>query len=211
MRITRRDPSSARFQRLQEDLSRAAHTDDAKGRVCSENCTIICTRCGSTACRCACSDACPEASRVMSSDVDQPIESGVAPLVFEMKRIGLFMPCWSCEGHLGPTGALWKLPRVWFYCDSLTHIRLLADGVKDLELQGDLTTRWQVVVTFSDPDNIETTFSLEPVAPSVDDSTVTLAGLQKDLHTLSRSLEAIMGEQARKLQRKTEKTRAKYS
>jgi hypothetical protein len=92
-----------------------------------------------------------------------PIEPGVVGLVFEMKRLGVFTPCWSCEGHPQPDGTPHKLPQVWFYSDSLLHVRLLAAGVSKLKRDGRLSTPWQVAVTYSDPENPETTFALEPV------------------------------------------------
>ena len=105
-----------------------------------------------------------EAPRALTSDpANYPIETGIVPLVFEMKRLGIFEPCWLCEGHLNPSGDLWKLPRVWFYSESMIHIRLLVDGLKDMEVAGELANSWQIVVTFSDPDNPETTFSFDPV------------------------------------------------
>jgi len=58
----------------------------------------------------------------MTTDANFPIESGIAPLVFELKRLGVFEPCWSCEGHNDPGGNLWKIPRVWFYCDSVVQV-----------------------------------------------------------------------------------------
>ena len=80
----------------------------------------------------------------------------------------------------------------------MVHIRLLVDGLKDMELAGKLTNKWQVVVTFSDPDNPETTFSLEPVleseAPSI------LPKLQADANVIAQSLEGLIIGQGKKLQ-----------
>lgn len=143
---------------------------------------------------------------MLSVDPDLPIEPNIASLVFEMKRLGLFTPCWSCEGHLGTGGALWKLPRVWFYCESLTHVRLLADGLKDLDVGKKLSTRWQIVVTFSDADNPETTFSLEPAASSGD--TVDLSALQQDAQAIARALQGMIADQSVSLQQAVEKKRA---
>ena len=54
-----------------------------------------------------CEATCPEAPKALTSDpVNYPIETGIVSLVFEMKRLGIFEPCWSCEGHLGPAGDL---------------------------------------------------------------------------------------------------------
>jgi hypothetical protein len=126
-----------------------------------------------------------------------PIEAAVVPLVYEMRRLGMFQPCWSCEGHLGPKGELWKLPSVWFYCDSLVHVRLLGSGLGGLFTKGTLKTKWQVVVTFSDPDNIETAFSLEPAQPI--DAGIGLPELRADLGAIARALQGLMNQEARGL------------
>lgn len=209
MRIGRRDTSTERNRRFQSDLAEASSADGIDGRVCGESCSFVCPTCGSTACQCACSPDCEEAGRAMSVDPHLPIEPAILPLVFEMKRLGLFVPCWSCEGHLDPAGALWKLPRVWFYCESVIYVRLLTDGLKDLEIEGALSARWQVVVTFSDVDNPETTFSLEPAPPS--GSALELSALQRDAQVIARSLGSMMNGQAARLQQEMDKTRARHS
>ena len=169
MHIARRERLSDCIHKLRSQIVDAICPTNADGRICGARCTLVCPQCGSTACRCTCSPQCAEAPRALSSDPDRyPIEPAVLPLVFEMKRIGLFEPCWSCEGHLGTDGALWKLPRVWFYCDSMAHLRLLADLLDALEFSHRLAVRWQVVVTFSNADNPHTTFSLEPAPLSTD-------------------------------------------
>lgn len=201
MRIDRRASSIDRTRQFQADLAEAVSADGIDGRVCGENCTIICPHCGSTACQCACSADCEEAHRALSVDPDLPIEPAIVPLVFEMKRLGLFTPCWSCEGHLGTDGTLWKFPRVWFYSDSTTHVRLLADGLKDLEIDKKLSARWQIVVTFSDADNSATTYSLEPVVST--DESLQLSALQHDVEVIARSLEGLIVGQAAVLQKAT--------
>jgi hypothetical protein len=166
MRIDRRKQTASRARRLADEIAEAVESQGVDGRVCRETCTIVCPTCGSTACQCACSPHCPQAPQALSSDPEKhPVEPAIMPLVYEMVRLGTFRPCWSCEGHLGKDGALWKVPRVWFYCDSVALPRLLSDGLKDLRHAGSLSTSWQVVVTFSDRDNPDTTFSLEPVDP----------------------------------------------
>jgi hypothetical protein len=153
-----------------------------------------------------CLPNCSEAPRALTSDpVNYPIEPGILPLVFGMKRLGIFEPCWSCEGHLGPSGVLWKLPRVWFYSESSIHVRMLVDGLKELETAGKLDHRWRITVTFSDPDNPETTFSLEPVVSS--DHASVLSNLQQDVIVIARSLHGLITKQGRRLQRDTSRMR----
>ena len=112
------------------------------------------------------------------------MESLVAPLVFELKKLGVFYPCWSCEGHPDQAGHVWKIPRVWFYADSVVHIRALADAIGRLFLAHRLSARWQVVLTHSDAANPDTTFSLEP-EPVAENS---LGALQRDLRVLADEL-----------------------
>ena len=82
--------------------------------------------------RAGCRRDCAKAPARLSSDPDRfPVEEKIAPLVFELKKLGVFFPCWSCEGHNDPSGKLWKLPRVWFYADSVVHLRLLSDAIND--------------------------------------------------------------------------------
>ncbi|MGZ5853148.1 MAG: hypothetical protein ACXWJ0_03310 [Xanthobacteraceae bacterium] len=108
----------------------------------------------------------------------------VAPLVFELKRLGIFHPCWSCEGHTDQAGALVKIPRIWFYSDSVVHLRALADTIDRLYAAQRLSSRWHLVLTFSDPANPDTTFSLEPES-AADNS---LTALQSDLRIMSETL-----------------------
>ena len=199
MRIKRHEPDSEQARRYRSDLAGAASAKGIDGRVCGDHCTMICPSCGSTACQCACSPDCEKAPQVLSVDPNMPIEPAIVPLVFEMQRLGLFTPCWSCEGHTGVDGKLWKIPRVWFFCDSTTHLRLLSDGLKDLETSGKLSTRWQVVVTFSDPDNPATTFSLEPAMPLQE--AAALSTLQRDVRTIAGALGSMITRQAGTLQK----------
>lgn len=203
MRIERREKSPEAVRRLQMDLLKAAAADGVAGRVCGPGCTATCPKCGSSACQCRCAPDCPDAPHALSSDPDAyPIEGAILPLVFEMKRLGMFRPCWSCEGHLGPDGTLWKLPRVWFYSESTVHVRLLSDGLSRLRHGNRLHADWRVIVTFSDPDNPDTTFSLEPAA--FEPAEVTLAALQDDVREIARSLRTMITGEARRLQREAE-------
>jgi hypothetical protein len=119
-------------------------------------------RCADYRASIGCHRFCPAAPRRLSSEGERsPVEPLVAPLVFELKRLGMFYPCWSCEGH-DRDGNLWKIPRVWFYADSVVHIRALAEAVGRLFNHRRLSARWQIVLTYSDADNPDTTFSLQP-------------------------------------------------
>jgi len=142
----------------------AACEPGVNGRVCGPHCAISCDACGSAKCQCMCNHDCSNMQRMLSSSPDEfPIEQGIAPLVFELRRTGLYDPCWSCEGHIGQDGALWKKPQVWFYCKSGVHLRLLADLLKKMEFRKELSEPWAVVVTHSDADNPDTTYALRPL------------------------------------------------
>lgn len=200
MRIERRVQSPERDHQLVAEIAEAAHSRGIDGRICSENCAVKCSRCGSLSCQCECSPDCPDAAATLSVDPEHyPIEPEILPLVFQMKRLGLFQPCWSCEGHLAPNGALWKLPSVWFYCSSATHLRLLAMGLDRLAHAKKLHTAWQITVTYSDPDNPETTFSLQPACSA--DNPPSLSHLREDVAEIARSLQYMMNDEGRKLQR----------
>lgn len=136
-----------------------------------------------------CHRNCPFAPSRLSSDaVNYPLETRVAPLVFELKKLGVFLPCWSCEGHNDADGALWKIPRVWFYSDSVVHLRALDNAVNELFLARQISTSWGVTLTFSHPQNLDTTFSLEP---KLHKNSTQLAELQNDLKMITENLAAL--------------------
>ena len=129
---------------------------------------------------------------------NHPLESVIAPLVYELKRLEAFHPCWSCWGHNGSDGKLWKIPLVWFYCESVVHLRVLADAVKELYLAEKLSVPWRAVLTFSDDDNANTTFSLEP---NLDRECPLLPVLQRDVDTVAEHLRDVVFTKVRKLSR----------
>jgi len=199
MRIARRQAGRADPQGLRSELHAIPRSDDGRGRpICGPACTrrAAAGSPGSPDSR-VCSRHCPDIPRALSSDPDNfPLETRIAPLVFELKRLAVFEPCWSCEGHNGADGTLWKIPRVWFYCRSVVHLRLLADSVKRLFVARKLTTSWHVVITFSDGDNAETTFSLEP---SLDRNRPDLTTIQRDIDTIAARLHDLVIAEADRL------------
>jgi len=201
MRIERRQKDRRQVDSLGEALRAIIHR--AKdGRPCGTGCRVRCPTCGATDCRCACARTCGNIPRALSSDPDTlPIETGIAPLVYEMNTLGVFRPCWSCEGHLDSDGAFWKPPRVWFYCGSPVHVRLLSDTMEELRIRKVITVPWRVRVTFSDDDNPETTFSIKPETAHL--ARVELSDLQADIAAIAEHLGPVITEQALKLTRKT--------
>lgn len=204
MQISRRKLEPSALAGVAEDLETAISGQLPNGRICSSFCNVRCTHCGSLSCQCMCSPNCPEAPKALSSDPDNfPIEPGITPLVFELKRLTFFEPCWSCEGHNDKSGKLWKTPAVWFYCSSMLQLRLLNDAIKSLEHAGHLTTRWQITITHSDPENPETTYALMPAALSP--KGVTLADLQADTSAIAAALHKTLRTQAAHLKSQTGK------
>ncbi len=200
MRIQRRDSCGNDSNQLSEELSKAIHTNGIEGRVCSTTCAIKCDSCGSKSCQCMCSTRCPDALKLLSAEPERyPIEPIILPLVFEMKRLGMFVPCWSCEGHLQTDGTVWKVPRVWFYCEAPVYLRLLSDGLNGLKHNGKLNNDWHIVVAFSDRDNPETTYSLEPRFKLGDN--VLLPSLQQDIGAIAIALQSMLTQEARSLSR----------
>jgi len=191
MRIGRRGRSGTDPKELRAELDEILKFEEQPGSVCGAACQKADPR--------NCSRNCPYIPQVLSSDPERfPLETRIAPLVYEMKRLGVFEPCWSCEGHNKPDGSFWKLPQVWFYAHSVTHLRVLADAIKELHLIEKLSVPWQIRVTFSDNDNAETTFSLQP---RIDPSNVELASLQNDIDAIALALREQVLAEALKISR----------
>jgi hypothetical protein len=191
MRIGRHVGATSQALQLMAEIASAAAATGPTGRVCGEGCSRVCETCGSRGCQCECGPDCSDAARALSSQPSAyPIESGIVPLVYAFARTGLLHSCWSCEGHNHADGSLWKLPTVWFYCDSSIHARLLADGVAKLAAERILNVGWRVAITYSDPDNPRTTFALEPASPF--SQTITLADLQLDARRIAQYLPGLI-------------------
>jgi len=179
LRIEPRRDVAARKSLIAREVRRAHELGPIPDPVC-------CAGCPDYAPSISCHRYCPAAARRLSSEGERsPLEPVVAPLVFELKKLGVFYPCWSCEGHTDCSGNLRKIPRVWFYADSVIHIRALSEAINRLFHAGRLAARWAVVVTHSDPANPDTTFSLEPEPGMVQD----LPALHGDLRAMADELE----------------------
>ncbi len=189
MKIEGSKQGRGRPTQVRDDLDEILCSGADGSPVCAPNCPKAGTR--------VCSRDCPDIPRIISTDPEKhPVEHNIAPLVFELKRLEVFQPCWSCEGHNGPDGKLWKVPRVWFYCSSVVHLRVLASAVSELRVKGHLNVPWQVVLTFSEDDNTNTTFSLEPNLP---DEAPPLLALQQDVETIAAHLRTSVLAEVQKL------------
>ena len=170
-----------------EELARAAVRE---GPICAPHCARAAT--------CPCTRDCPRIPVTLSSDPQKyPIETNIAPLAFEIKRLGVFDPCWSCEGHNDSADKLRNAPAVWFYAHSVTHVRLLSESLSDIFYDNRLSRPWHVRLTFSDPDNVGTTFPLEP--RSADEKS--LYALRRDIMHLSEDIGWRMEKRAEALRR----------
>jgi hypothetical protein len=178
LQIEPRPDASERKSSVADEVRRAHALGPAPDPVCCPHCPDHKPAAG-------CHRDCAAAPRRLSSEDERsPVEPRVAPLVFELKKLGVFHPCWSCEGHADAAGNVWKIPRVWFYSDSVVHVRALAEALDRLYAARRLAGRWQLVLTHSDAANPDTTFSLEP-EPAADQS---LSKLQADLRVIADEL-----------------------
>jgi hypothetical protein len=170
----------------------------ATGRVCGPSCQAICQSCGETECRCHCSANCEMAPCALSSAPGKhPIEPLIVPLVYALKQLEVFTPCWSCEGHNDNQGNLWKIPRVWFYSDSQVHVRLLAETVDHLYVKRLLNVRWHVGVSTAEPGSAHTMFHLEPVAGQTEETN--LDSFRADVRLLADNIPEMVINAARNL------------
>jgi len=80
----------------------------------------------------------------------------------------------------------------------VVHLRVLANAVMELHLAEKLSVPWRVVLTFSDEDNADTTFSLEP---NLDHERPLLPALRRDIDTIAEHLREFTFTEARKLSR----------
>ncbi len=188
--------------RARSESRRAIDMASKSDRVCGPQCQATCPVCGSTDCRCMCNRKCAEMPVHISSDGGKsPVEEAIAPLVFELKRLGCFEPCWSCEGHLNQDGGMWKLPQLWFYADSMTSIRVLSDVLTDLQYENLTMFDWQISLTHSMPDTPTPTFSLHPAGVST--SSLALPEMQSDLKSMSECIAVRFMEKMRTLNDET--------
>lgn len=197
MKIKERTGSGESRTEVRAALSAILESGEAKGRVCGPSCQAVCSVCAKTDCHCMCSPSCPMIPLALTSDPRYPIESLIAPLVFVLNRTRGFKPCWSCEGHDAPDGRLWKVPRVWFYADSMVHIRVLAEVLASFAAGGATHVPWRVTVTHTDDANPDTLFSLEPDLAG--NAEADLNDLQRDTGTIADQLETALRTETQRI------------
>ena len=123
----------------------------------------------------------------MSSEPDRfPIEPGIAPLVFALLLLRLCHPCWSCEGHTDATGALTRMPQVWFAADSVTYPRLILACLHTLHFKKRIASPWRVGLSLAEGDNPQPLFF---IAPDVSlEAAPTLDSLRQDIRVIAGNL-----------------------
>jgi hypothetical protein len=202
MRLERKEQNQKLKAAAKQALDVVTSAAHKTGRPCTSDCRRNCDKCGSTTCTCMCKRDCRFISTILSSDPEQfPLEERIAPLVFEINKLGIFRPNWSCEGHVGLDGKIWKIPRVWFYAESVLHVRLLADSISKMSIEKKLKCPWQVVLTFTDNDNLDTTFSVEPIFEEA--KKLSYKQLSDDIYALAENVGAMVSARAQELSRLT--------
>ncbi len=188
MRIARRDISKSRTVEVQRHLAALASFANESWPVCGPSCPSAIAR--------KCHRYCPDVPLALSDSPEEyPLETIIAPLVYEMQRLDGIRPCWSCEGH-ERFGDLWKMPQVWFYAERQIHVRVLAEALTAINLKDGLQVEWEVVVTHSDPDNPETTYALRPKS---DQTACSLKALQSDVASLAEMVVELCQARAKTL------------
>ncbi|MCC3861054.1 hypothetical protein [Pseudemcibacter aquimaris] len=171
---------SEKRKKLITEIDHVFMNSPLKDPICNSNCSAFESNE-------SCDKMCSLAPKMLSNTPEHPVEENIAPLVFEIKKLGIFQPCWSCEGHNDPNGQLWKKPNIWFYCQSVVHARAFSNAIDMIYNMKTLSTRWVVELTHSDIDNPDTTFCLKPM---LEDTNVSLKDLHKDIEVLYMNLSA---------------------
>lgn len=186
MRIARHQKSADQTARNRDALDHFMASVIRHGPVCTPTCDRA-------ECQ-PCSRACPHIPQKLSSDpANHPIEPNIAPLAFEIKRLGVFTPCWSCEGHNDQLNNLVKTPAVWFYANSTVHLRVLGEAVSDIFYDRQISAPWRVRLGFTEADSPSTVFALEPDKERTD---LTLSALHHDIGRIAEQLEPRMMRKA---------------
>ncbi len=190
MRIDRFRDSALSPRDVIASIARIPEPGDLDEPACGPACDVSSPR--------DCHRHCDNARFALSCDPEKyPLEKRILPLVYEMRRLRVFQPCWSCEGHDAADGSLTRIPRIWFYACAQVHLRLLNQVVAKLNSGGMLGADWHVTLAHSAMDNPDTMYSLEP--SRLDGSGIELARLQHDIDVLAENLPLLVHDEGRKL------------
>jgi len=143
----------------------------------------------------SCVKECDEAQYALSSDPDNhPIELGILPLVASLKATGVFIPCWSCEGHMSFNGReLSRSPSVWFSCSSMAYLRLLEEYIGSQYKS--LSINWHIALVMQPSlrEGTETLFSLQPNLSLVNNTPI--KALHQDIEIIAKGLLGFLREE----------------
>lgn len=185
MRIELPIIEDAQRSQYEKELAQLAGCDQQHGAVCQPDCPLARTQ--------PCTPSCSQAPLALSSDSAFPIEEGVLPLVFELKASRVFEPIWSCEGHYDTSHKLRRLPSVWFCCESLAHIRTLAEVITDLCFETKSSTAWRVSLCCPGFESPNTVFKLEPEVTA----DIRIENLHIDMSNLAQNLRDRLSKKGR--------------
>lgn len=129
---------------------------------------------------------CDDAPHALSTEPEKhPIEPHVLQVTFELSKLGLFQPCWSCEGHVDTSGKPYRQPQVVFYCANPVYALMLHEHIDLLHHGHHLHSRWHIGLT-SLGQKMGVTYVLEPSVQA--GSEVSLTELQEDLQVIGNKL-----------------------
>ena len=134
---------------------------------------------------------------MMTSDADFPIESLIAPLVYAFLELRQCPPCWSCQGHLAPDGALRRPPTVWFYARSQVFPGMIGDYVVSLWAKKALAVPWRVTIAYTEPELSAPAYALQPDLALADQPR--LAAMQGDIAVIAAGLKDGVRQRTEKL------------
>jgi ABC-type dipeptide/oligopeptide/nickel transport system ATPase component len=90
MKIKQQTKSRESRTEIRAALSGILDPAETKGRACGPSCQDVCSTCAKTDCQCMCTPSCQMIPLALTSDPGYPIESLIAPLVFELNRAALY-------------------------------------------------------------------------------------------------------------------------
>ena len=109
----------------------------------------------------------------------------------------MIQPCWSCEGHIGTEGNLWKYPQVSFYAGAPVYVMLLVNYFSQMKHKKLLNYDWHIVVSSFGQRCSNTTYTIEPkLHPS---SSQHLGSMQADLLSIANNLDQQIKGAAKKM------------
>lgn len=133
----------------------------------------------------------------MSSEAEAaPVETRIAPLVYELYSLRLCRPFWSCEGHARTGGALARVPTIWFHSSAVVYPWLIGEYLQDLRIAKRTVHPWHVCLKSLEHPTLGTAFSIEPDLTFANGAS--LRTLQQDVDTIAAGFSAGVREMAQR-------------